>query len=144
MRVDWAIPCRYAEVHDNLFTIIGGGIDHMWVLALPSPITVVLAARLIFLPDEATTEQAHKFRVAALAPGGNTLNAVEGELNIGSPTGAQPDENEFQGAHVPIAIQFPAEIEGRYQLEVTVDGASTVSVPLHIVRAPAPEPPATD
>lgn len=34
LRVDWAIACRYAEVNNNLATIVGGGIDHTYIPAL--------------------------------------------------------------------------------------------------------------
>ena len=30
MNVDWVIPCRYVEVHDNLGSMIGAGIDTFW------------------------------------------------------------------------------------------------------------------
>ena len=36
MNVDWVIPCRYVEVHDNLGSMIGAGIDTFWVPELPA------------------------------------------------------------------------------------------------------------
>jgi hypothetical protein len=27
LNIDWVIPCRYVEVHDNLGTIVGASID---------------------------------------------------------------------------------------------------------------------
>lgn len=139
MRVDWAIPCRYAEVHDNLATVIGAGITHLWPTELPATIGLMLAIRLIFLPDEVDPQAMHKLRVAAMAPGGGMLQQVEGDLNIGRPSVA-PDENEFQGVHVPMALQFQAEVEGTYMLEITVDGHTT-GVPLHVAPGPPPAPP---
>ena len=46
MNVDWVIPCRYVEVHDNLGTLVGAGIDTFWVPELRPP-----AARLRDPPD---------------------------------------------------------------------------------------------
>ena len=43
MNVDWVIPCRYVEVHDNLGTIVGAGIDTYWIPELPTTMQVVLA-----------------------------------------------------------------------------------------------------
>ncbi|MGO9898836.1 MAG: DUF6941 family protein [Solirubrobacteraceae bacterium] len=138
MRVDWAIPCRYAEVHDNLATIIGGGIDHMWMPALPAPVQVILAIRLIFLPDEIDSGAVHKLRVAAIAPGGETLSQVEGDLNVAGPTA--PAGDWLQGLHIPMAIQFMAEAEGQYSLEITVDG-HTMGVFMNVALGPPPQPP---
>ena len=33
MNIDWVIPARHTEIHDNLATIVGGGIDRQ---AVPS------------------------------------------------------------------------------------------------------------
>ena len=38
MNIDWVIPCRFVEVHDNLATIIGAGIDTVWVPGVPHPV----------------------------------------------------------------------------------------------------------
>jgi hypothetical protein len=138
VRVDWATPCRYAEVHDNLATIVGGGIDHLWPPSLPAPIGVFMAIRLIFLPEEVAGQGQFQLRVAAMAPDGSLLNQVEGQINIGGPR-VVPDPTEFQGLHVPMAVQFMAQTEGRYQLDITVDG-HTYSVGLHVAAGPPPAP----
>jgi hypothetical protein len=136
VRVDWAIPCRYAEVHDNLATIVGGGIDHTLVPVLPAPVQVVLAIRLVFLPDEDELTSAHKLRVAALSPEGETLAQVEGDINLAG--GAPPPAGDWlQALHVPMAIQFMAQTEGRYTLEITVDG-HTLGIPMTVVTGLPP------
>lgn len=136
MRVDWAIPCRYAEVHDNLATIIGAGIDHTLVPALPAPVQVVLAIRLVFLPSEDELGAAHKLRVAALSPDGDKVAEVEGDLNLG---GEAVETDWLHGLMTPMAIQFMAETEGLYNLEVDVDG-HTIRVPMNVATAPSAPP----
>lgn len=99
----------------------------------------MLAIRLVFLPDEADPSASHKLKIAANAPGGGVLNQVEGDLNFGGPA-PPPAEDELQGVHVPMAIQFLAATEGTYMLEVTVDGHTT-GVPIHVAQGPPPAPP---
>jgi hypothetical protein len=135
LRVDWAIPCRYAEVHDNLATIVGGGIDHLWLPALPSPVQVILAIRLVFLPDELDSDDPHRLRVSALDPQGQKLSEVEGDLNVAGPVASG---EWLQGLHIPMAIQFMAEEPGTHQLEITVDG-QTVAVPINVALGLPPQ-----
>jgi hypothetical protein len=48
-------------VHDNLATIIGGGIDTLWLQDLPAPIQVPLAVRVLATSDELAGGQEHPF-----------------------------------------------------------------------------------
>lgn len=52
MNIEWVIPCRFVEVHDNLGTIVGAGIDTFWVQELPSRIQLMLAIRLLGMIEE--------------------------------------------------------------------------------------------
>ncbi len=137
MRVDWAIPCRHVEVHDNLATIVGAGIDHIWLPSVPAPVQVSLAIRLVFVPDELDPAVPHNLRVAAISPDRQTLAEVDGALNVAVPPGVADDW--LRGLHVPMVIQFMAESEGRYSLEITVDG-HTMGVPMNIGVRPPPTP----
>ena len=144
LRVEWAIACRYAEVNNNLATIVGAGIDHMYVPALPMNVQVVLAVRLVGDPEEATSET-HTLRCVAFGP--DTLDELaraEGELDMrGS---AVLSSDWLASIHVPMGVMFHAESEGAYRLEVSVDDSDAYLLPMHISSAPlpgAPPPPAT-
>jgi hypothetical protein len=137
LRVDWAIPCRYAEVNDNLATIVGAGIDHMFVPALPAPVQVVLAVRLVSPPDEVAGGDEHPLGWAVLDDQRNTI-AELGGMFAPAIEGAPADW--LVGLHLPIVVIFPVEVEGTYTIELTVDD-HTYSVPMH-VHAGSPQPPA--
>ena len=55
MRVDWAIPCRYAEINGGLATIVGAQVDAARVAQFPARVGTWLAMRFVFGDDEAST-----------------------------------------------------------------------------------------
>jgi hypothetical protein len=63
MRVDWAIPCRYAEVDDGLATIVGAQVDAVRVADFPARVGTWLALRLVFGDDEAASAHDVTFSV---------------------------------------------------------------------------------
>jgi hypothetical protein len=133
MNIDWAIPCRHVEVHDNLGTIIGAGIDTLSVPELPSPIQIVLAVRLVAMNEEFTLDQQHHATNRVLNPAGEPISEVKGEFTVA----AESSRSEWlAGVILPIVVRFPAEEEGTYTIELIVDSAST-SLPLHVVAGGA-------
>lgn len=134
MNIDWVIPCRYIEVHDNLGTIIGAGIDTYWVKDLPAPIQAMLAIRLVGPPDELTADQEHTASSRVKNPDGEVISEVTGSFQIELHS-AKP--GWLAGMIVPAVVQFEAAEEGTYTVEQTVDSAS-YSVPLHIVHGAPP------
>jgi hypothetical protein len=136
VNVDWVIPCRFIEVHDNLGTLIGAGIDTFWLPALPATIQVAMAIRLSALPDELRPDVEHVGRNIIRNPDGSTLSEVGGTFKIGvSQVQARPDW--LQGVMMHTVIGFEAIDEGTYTFEHIVD-ESAFSVPLHIVHGPPP------
>jgi hypothetical protein len=62
LRVDWAIPCRYAETaEDGTATLVGAGIDSMWAASLPHRAAVVLMLRFVGPEDEFEEGAAWRF-----------------------------------------------------------------------------------
>jgi hypothetical protein len=102
MNIDWIIPCRYVEVHDNLATIIGGGIDTFWVEELPSTIQLLLAIRLTGLSEEFTPDHSTATRIKD--PSGNTISEMKGEFAIG----AESERSDFQAG-----VTLPAQSSSR-------------------------------
>lgn len=56
MRVDWAIPCRYAEVNGGLATIVGAQVDAVRAAQFPARVGTWLARRLVFGDEETSSE----------------------------------------------------------------------------------------
>lgn len=133
MNVDWVIPCRYIEVHDNLGTLIGAGIDTFWVPQIPPPmpLQISMAIRLSALPEELRPEVQHEGRNIITGPNGSTISEVGGTFVLGG--GEQHDRPDWlQGVILPTIVGFEVLEEGTYTFEHIVDGSSK-SVPLHVV-----------
>ncbi len=132
LRVDWAIACRFAEVNNNLATIVGGGIDHTLVPALPAPVQVIVLARLVGPPEEFQGE--HTVACAAYAPNLSELARVEGRLVIP----AIPPADWVLAIYYPMAVQFLASDAGAYRLEVSIDNSEAYPIPMHVTDQPPP------
>jgi hypothetical protein len=109
LNIDWVIPCRYVEVHDNLGTIVGAGIDTFWVPELPSPIQVLLAIRLLALADELDGEP-HVATTRIRSPLGEVISEVGGEISAGAEA---PNAEWLNGLMIAGVVQFEAAVEGR-------------------------------
>lgn len=134
MNVDWVIPCRYVEVHDNLGSMIGAGIDTFWIPELPSPLQVMLAVRLTATAEELTPGIQHVLRTVVTDKGGEIVfeAGMEFEANTESA------QSEWLNSLVlPSVVQFDVTEAGTFQLEQSVDGNGK-SIPLHVVEG-APE-----
>jgi hypothetical protein len=134
MNVDWVIPCRYVEVHDNLGTLVGAGIDTFWVPEVPAPLQLVCAVRLTATADELGADHQHHSRTVITGPDGDVVADIGGEFGIDT---ENPREDWLNGFVLPTAIAWEATAAGSYQLEHIVDGTSK-SVALHVIVG-APE-----
>jgi uncharacterized protein DUF6941 len=135
VNLDWVIPCRYVEVHDNLGTIIGAGIDTYWLPELPATIAVVLAVRLLAMADELPEDVRHHAVNRVRGPHGELLSEVGGEFNMGGVEAAQPEW--LAGFIVPSLVQIEVTEEGTYTIEHEVDGSSK-SLPIHVIHGYPP------
>jgi hypothetical protein len=134
VNIDWVIPCRYVEVHDNLGTIIGAGIDTYWVPELPAPLQVALAIRLLAMAEELGPDEKHTATSRVRDPSGDVLTEVGGEFAM-EVEAASTDW--LAGFIVPVVVQFEAAEEGSYMIEQDVDEASA-SLPIHVVHGLPP------
>lgn len=130
MNIDWAIPCRFVEVHDNLATIVGAGIDTFWVQEIPSQIQLWLAIRLTALPEEFTEDQQHATATRIKDPSGNMVSEMKGKFSIGAES-ARADY--LAGVTIPALVQLEVTEEGTYALELEFGDAWT-SLPVHVVH----------
>jgi len=128
--IDWLIACRYAEVHDNLGTIVGAGIDTFWLPEVPAPIQVGLVVRLLAQADELGEDHKHRTRNIITDPSGDVVSDLGGEFAVGM---ANAREDWLNGIMLVTAIRFEATHEGTYQFEQIVDD-SNKTLALHVVH----------
>ncbi|WCB93986.1 hypothetical protein DSM104299_02714 [Baekduia alba] len=132
MNVDWVIPCRYVEVHDNLGSMIGAGIDTFWVPELPAPLQVMLAVRLTATAEELSPGIQHVLRTVVTDKHGEVVFEATVEFEADS----EVTQTEWLNSMVmPSVVQFEAVEAGTFQLEQSVDGNSQ-SIPLHVIEGP--------
>jgi hypothetical protein len=134
VNIDWVIPCRYAEVHDNLGTIVGAGIDTWWVAEFPAAIQVAVAVRLLATADELGEDHQHTVRNIVSGPSGEVLSDLVSSFAAAGP---RVQTEWLNGIMVMMVIQFEAAGEGTYTFEHVVDESSR-SIPLHVALDPPP------
>jgi hypothetical protein len=129
MNVDWVIPCRYVEVHDNLGSMIGAGIDTFWIPEVPAPLQVMLAVRLTATADELSPGIQHLLRTVVTDAQGQVVFEAGMEFEANT----EAAQTEWLNTLVlPSVVQFEVAEPGTYQLEQSVD-ADSKSIPLHVI-----------
>jgi hypothetical protein len=135
VRIEYVVPCKFAEVHDGLATIVGGGIDTVAVAQFPSGVQVMLAVRVVALAEELPGE--HRVRCPIRDSEGNTIaDDLDGTLEFpAEPPAPHPGgEGWLHNLMLPIGVAFGAEGPGSYTLHVMFDDAE-YPVPFHVVGA---------
>lgn len=134
MNIDWVIACRYAEVHDNLGTMVGAGIDTFWLRELPGPVQVMLAVRLLAMDEELGSDQQHVLVNRVRDPRGDTIGEARMEFAVEAQS-ARPEW--LAGMLLTHVVRFEATEEGTYTVEYAVDAAEK-SLPIHVVHGLPP------
>lgn len=132
MNIDWVIPARHAEIHDNLATIVGGGIDRQAVPEFPSMVGLMLAVRLTATSEEIGPDHQHSWRNIVTNPAGEKIAEGGGEFAVGAES---PQTDWLNNFLISAAIQFQADEEGTYKIELIVDDQSS-ALPIHVVHEP--------
>lgn len=145
MRIDWAVTCRYAESDGTVATIVGAGIDLLYVPALPTLVGVMLAVRLAASADEFAGGTQHEVTCRVLDPSGGPVLADDDtpaqDMKLGF---AAPEEGVQQ--RVPgwlvsplfaFQVAWTARETGSYTIEA-VAGEDTHRSPVHVLPMEQP------
>lgn len=130
MRIDWAVGCRYVEVHNNLGTLIGAGADTLTVAAVPAGVGLMAAVRICFLDHELGV---HTLSTQILGPDMEPVGQpMGGQLELAGEAHKQPG---WEGKIVvPVGVQWRAEDAGVYTIVFSLDD-KTFDLPV-IVKLP--------
>jgi hypothetical protein len=129
VRVDWAIPCRYAEVaRDGTATLVGAGIDSMWVPSLPHEMSLFLVLRFVGAEDE--FEAGTWFEVRLVDPKLRETQVATRAVAAAKPPLKFPGLE--MGAPFASLIDWEASDYGLYTLEVYLAERRERSVALAI------------
>jgi hypothetical protein len=134
MRIDWALPCRYAEASDDgTATLVGVALDSIWLPELPGDVDLYLMLRVAAPPDE--FEEPHRLDVRVISPDHSEQQAIQVEFGpLERPALLHPGMEG--GLSVPTELGWQAEEYGLYTLELYLDDQRQRSIPI-LVRDPA-------
>jgi hypothetical protein len=134
VRIDWALPCRYAEgADDGTATLVGAALDSIWMPELPGDVDLYLMLRVVAPPDE--FEEEHRLEVRVVSPDRSELQAIQVDFGpLERPALLHPGMEG--GLSVPAELGWPAETYGLYTLELYLDEQRQRSIPI-LVRDPA-------
>lgn len=130
MNIEWLVPCRYIEVHDNLATMVGAGINTWTVPGFPVPIQVTLGVQFVGTAEELAEPQQHEMCNRIYGPDGTLVDETVGQAEIGL---ENPNTEWLNALVLPFACIFEARSPGTYQLEHSIDG-NAKQIPLHVVQ----------
>jgi hypothetical protein len=132
MRIDWAIPCKYAEVNGSLLTIVGAQVDTVRVSEFPMRLRTWVAMRLVFGEEEAGGEHSVVFRM--LDPSMRQIGEHTANVNFGS---AHPEKQPGWEANHVMALQlgFDATGPGTHTFELYVDDRHQRTLPFSVRSA---------
>jgi hypothetical protein len=135
VKVEWALACRYAEIHDGLGTFVGAGIDNVGVPTFPAQVQVVFAIRCTVGPTEGG--QQHSLRVRILD---DHLNQVGGQIEGAVDAPERPHLLEGWEGHpmLHLAVRWEAPAAGVFTVVFETDDNS-YSVPI-VVHSPGSTP----
>jgi hypothetical protein len=129
VRIDWAIPCRYAEVNGSLATIIGAQVDAARVPSFPARVNTWLALRLVFSDEELA--ESHEVLLRILDPQLSEVDESVAELRLGPPNPQKAPG--WEGSHLMATfVQFDADEEGTHTIEVYLDGRHQQTLPFSV------------
>ncbi len=129
VRIDWAIPCRYAEVNGSLATIVGAQIDAARVPGFPARVGTFVAIRFLFADEELS--ESHEVLLRILDPQLGELDDILTELALGPPNPRKSPG--WEGSHmVAMFVQFEALEEGTHTFELYLDGHHQQTLPFSI------------
>jgi hypothetical protein len=134
LNIDWVIPCRFVEVHDNLATIVGGGIDTFWMQKFPGNLQIMFALRLLAMHDELDRGSKHVVTNRIRNPKGTEIGTGTMELAVDGRS-ARPEW--LIGIPLTFGVQFEVTEEGSYTVEFAVDDAER-ALPIHVVHGSPP------
>jgi hypothetical protein len=139
--IDWAVTCRYAESDGNVGTIVGAGIDVLYVPQLPHPVGVMAAVRLSATFEEVRDGQRHEIAGRILGPEGSPLRNPDGSevpaltANFQAGGATQLVPGWLVSPLFAFGFQWLATEEGTYTVHIRVGDATPSLSPVHVLKA---------
>lgn len=115
--LDFIALCDYARTDNGVIHMIAGGIDRLNPPQLPFVHNLGIAARFALEREECG--RLHEVNIVIKAPNGETVVALEGQLNVEYPA------NQVEGwpAYFSLTPNFPVPLQtaGLHSVEVSIN-----------------------
>jgi len=135
MKVSLAVVCDYAEVRENLLTLVSAGITRLRRDSLPAPLAVFVALQLEVTAAERPFP--HEVAVRVTGPSGIELATIGGGFQVGPTSDFEADESGVVSLPFDLRMATAAEY-GWHSVEITIDGANRQVLRIKVTRPPAP------
>ena len=139
MKVSLAVVCDYAEVRENLLTLVSAGITRLRRETLPAPMAVFVAVQLEVSASERPFP--HEVTARVTGPSETDLATINGSFQVASTSDFEADESGVVSLPFDLRIVNVAEF-GWHSIEITVDGANKQVLRIKVTRPPAASRPA--
>ena len=134
MKVSLAVVCDYAEVRENLLTLVSAGITRLRREALPAQLAVFVAVQLEVPASERPFP--HEVTARVIGPSGADLATISGGFQVASTSDFEPDESGV--VSLPFDLRMISATEyGWHSIEITIDGANRQMLRIKVTRPPA-------
>ena len=134
MNVSLAVVCDYAEVRENLLTLVSAGITRLRRDTLPAPLAVFVALQLEVPAAERPFP--HEISARVIGPSGTELATIGGGFQVGPTADFEPDESGV--VSLPFDLRMVSATEyGWHSVEITIDGANRQVLRIKVTRPPA-------
>jgi hypothetical protein len=141
MKISLAVVCDYAEVRENLLTLVSAGITRLRRDTLPAPLAVFVALQLEVSAAERPFP--HEVTARVTGPSGNELASIGGGFQVASTSDFEADESGV--VSLPFDLRMiPATEYGWHSIELTIDGANRQVLRIKVTRPPATPAPGAE
>ena len=148
MEIEWLIVADAAQVVGNKLYMMGGGWDRLTVRS-GFPVNQHMGIALAFKIPWSETNERHSFEIEVATDDCQTLQKINGELEVGRPPGVPAGSD--QRAQIAATANVEFKQPGQYTIIARLDGEDIKSIVFNVTdgnqvsgRGTAPTaPPAT-
>jgi hypothetical protein len=134
MKVSLAVVCDFAEVRENLLTVVSAGITRLRRDSLPAPMAVFVAVQLEVPAAERPFP--HEVVTRVVGPSGADLATISGNFQVSSTSDFDGDESGV--VSLPFDLRMISATEfGWHTIDITIDGANRHVLKIKVTRPPA-------
>ena len=132
MQIEFGVIADFAEIVAGKLYLQGGGWDNYWVAEAPAPVRLAIAVGVRVGWDE--TNQPIPIRAWIEDDDGQEMVKIEGQVNVGRPSGLPPGASQLAQMAANVPFQAPHLGGYRVRCEAGEDGGAKIVLPFRVNR----------